>query len=786
MPLGDISDYSPALFVEGARTALRAREEMPWGKIVPEKIFKHFVLPLRVNNENLDGARVLFFDELKDRVSSMSMHDAALEVNHWCHEKVIYTPSDGRTSAPLATVLTAQGRCGEESVFTVTALRAVGIPARQVYTPRWAHTDDNHAWVEVWVDGAWHFIGACEPEAELDMAWFSSTVKRALLMHTKVFGRYQGDEDIINTTNCYTEINVTSNYTPTSRVNIKIVDMNGRAVEGAKVEFKIYNYAELYSAITTKTDLSGRTSATFGRGDIVVWASFEKSFGYSKVTVSENMPEMVITLDHKIGDELYQEIDIVPPIESNVATILTQEKIDYNNWRLSQEDEIREKYVSTFAQKDKSNAKIFQYLAASRGNWREISQYLNTLEPSQKVIGIKLLDLISAKDLRDTPASVLLDHLNGYDQSKDEINLKYVLNPRVSNELLTPWRNIFQVLAEQGLFGEKRPEDVIAFCNGIAIKDEFNPQSIPMCPLGVMQLRTTDSRSREIFFVALCRALNIPARIEEVGGRIQYYENGMWNNVEFSSNTQSNAILPKGTLTLTYDGQRYIDNPKFETHFTIAKIENGSINTLNFRDKEGYEGTVSWKSISREPIILEAGYYMLTTGTRLASGKVLSNVSFFNIKENEESRVKIVMRDDDTELQVIGSMNAESKYLAVSPDSQSQEEVTILHTTGRGYFTLLFVAPNHEPSNHAIRSFLKEEPSTPAIIFFEKQSGFKKFLSSGFPQAPEGVFFGIDSSNAIRNAICKEMKIKNLELPLIVKADTFGRIVSISQGYVIL
>ena len=61
-----------------------------------------------------------------------SLHDAVIEVNHWCHEKVIYTPSDARTSSPLASVKTAYGRCGEESTFTVAALRSVGIPARQL------------------------------------------------------------------------------------------------------------------------------------------------------------------------------------------------------------------------------------------------------------------------------------------------------------------------------------------------------------------------------------------------------------------------------------------------------------------------------------------------------------------------------------------------------------------------------------------------------------------------------------------------------------------------------
>ena len=146
MPLGDITDYSGEFFLENIDYSLKAKEEMPWGKLIPEREFRHFVLPIRVNNENLDHSRKVFYEELKDRVKNLSLHDAVLEVNHWCHEKVVYTPSDARTSSPLASVKTAYGRCGEESTFTVAALRSVGIPARQVYTPRWAHTDDNHAW----------------------------------------------------------------------------------------------------------------------------------------------------------------------------------------------------------------------------------------------------------------------------------------------------------------------------------------------------------------------------------------------------------------------------------------------------------------------------------------------------------------------------------------------------------------------------------------------------------------------------------------------------------------
>ena len=122
MPTGDVTDYTGDYYLENVRLSDQARQEMPWGKEIPDDVFRHFVLPIRVNNENLDDSRRVFYNELKDRVKNLSLHDAVLEVNHWCHEKVIYTPSDARTSSPLASVKTAYGRCGEESTFTVAAL----------------------------------------------------------------------------------------------------------------------------------------------------------------------------------------------------------------------------------------------------------------------------------------------------------------------------------------------------------------------------------------------------------------------------------------------------------------------------------------------------------------------------------------------------------------------------------------------------------------------------------------------------------------------------------------
>ena len=101
MPIGDVTDYPGDYYLENVRLSKQTRDEMPWGKEIPDEVFRHFVLPIRVNNENLDDSRRVFYGELKDRVKGLPMKDAILEVNHWCHEKVVYRPSDARTSSQI-------------------------------------------------------------------------------------------------------------------------------------------------------------------------------------------------------------------------------------------------------------------------------------------------------------------------------------------------------------------------------------------------------------------------------------------------------------------------------------------------------------------------------------------------------------------------------------------------------------------------------------------------------------------------------------------------------------
>lgn len=451
MTPGDIADYSGDFYLNNVRLALQTRENTSWGKNIPDLIFRHFVLPVRVNNENLDNAREVFYNELMPRIKDLSTRDAVLEVNHWCHEKVVYTPSDSRTSAPLATVKTTYGRCGEESTFLVAALRAVGIPARQVYTPRWAHTDDNHAWVEAWVDGKWFFLGACEPEPVLNLGWFNAPASRGMLMHTKVFGAYNGPEDVMKQTANYTEINIIDNYGESALLEVLVKDANNHPVKGANVEFKIYNYAEFYTVARKTTDENGHASLSAGIGDMLVYASQNGRFGFQKASFGKEK-QITVVLDHQPGDNFTLPFNIVPPAEKVNLPEVTDEQRAENTRRMNLEDSIRNAYVNgfptaeqaeTFAKEQSLDPKqTTEFILKSRGNYADIMQFLKNA--SQKNMGLRALELLSTvsdKDLRDTPCTILEDHLYNTDS---KASITEVLAPRIAAEMLTPYRSYLQ------------------------------------------------------------------------------------------------------------------------------------------------------------------------------------------------------------------------------------------------------------------------------------------------------------------------------------------------------
>lgn len=814
MPISDLTDYNGDFWKMNVDESLQCRKEMSWGKTVPDREWYHFVLPVRINNENLDESRRVFFNEIKERVKGLPMKEAALEVNHWCHEKVSYQPSDSRTSAPLSAMRSAIGRCGEESTFCVAAMRSVGIPARQVYTPRWAHTDDNHAWVEVWVDGEWHFLGACEPEAVLDLGWFNAPASRGMLMHTKVFGKYDGPEEKMSQNNCFTEINVTKNYTPTAETKIKVVDTDGMSVQNATVEYKVYNYAEFFSVATKKTDFYGYSTISAGLGDFLVWVSKDDKFGLGKCTVGQDTL-VTITLD-KTNDFIGTfEIDLVPPVERNTIPEQTEKQIKDNKIRFAVEDSIRQAYINTMMtpetalawvkkQNEQLKAEVgaekfetmkldeellAKMLVASRGNHKTLCDFI---EKNRSNDNVRLLATLSAKDLRDVHPAVLADFGNAFG-CEDRMN--YVNCPRISNELLTPWKSFLAGQKELKLMNSD-PEKLAKWVSSnIMIDKNWNPQQLCMSPKSVYEHRVTDVHSRDIFYVAAARSQNIQARIDEVTGKVQYRmpcknegkeacdkaEKHDWVDVYFEGDAKSDATIGQGTLRASYNMGANIEDPKYYSHFSISKLVDCRPQLLNYP-----ENGVTWSSLLKNGTTVDEGQYLLVSGTRMADGSVLCHMEFVPIFNSAITDSKIVMRESEEGVKVIGNFNSENIYC-----DDNEGKKSILSTTGRGYYIIGVIAPVEEPTNHALRdiALLKDELEQwgqKIVLLFKDDEEKARFTNkSEFQNLPNTIVWGTDVNNKIWNEMKEQMKLPHENRPVFLIADTFNRVVFMSQGYTI-
>lgn len=803
MTLPDKLDYPREFYERNVATSLQARRELPWGETVPEREFKHFVLPVRVNNENLDSARWVFYKELKPRVEGLSMKDAILAVNHWCHEKVTYRPSDGRTSSPLSCVSQAIGRCGEESTFTVAALRSVGIPARQIYTPRWAHTDDNHAWVEAWADGKWYFLGACEPEPILNLAWFNSPASRGMLMSTNVVGDYRGPEEVLLRQPLSTRINVTSNYAPTATLPVKVLTADGQPAAGATVNFCIYNYAEYFPAVSKTADSGGNASLDCGLGDMLVWATDGNSFGFAKgnpADFGDGRKPLTVVIDKTPDYNGVFELTLTPPAAGAKLPSVTEAQRNANNLMLAREDSIRSAYEATFATPAQAEAlarelgldpvKLTSVLVESRGNHAMIQHLLSSLPTAMRERALSLLTVVSEKDRRDITPEVIEDALKNTDTTDHPSDFynRYVLSPRIEIEGLRPWRaELRKFFASDRQKYVANPAELVKWVDdNIADATPDNPLRLRISPLSVLTSRRADPLSRNIFFVAAARSLGIPARIDPVTGATQYsVDSSNWVDVKFRNagsmpDATDGTTVSKGALALTFTPEEHVVDPKYYSQFSVSRINSGVPSQLEFDEN----GTVS--SLFATPYQLDPGQYILTSGQRLANGSVLARSEIFTVNPGETSGCELILRQATTQLSVIGALNAENIY----HDLASDADKSLLSTTGRGYYVLGLIRPSHEPSAHAINDISAmadrlEAQGAKIMLLFDNENEAARFNHGLFGRLPDNVVFGIDNGGVSRHDIEQSLHLESPDAPLFVIADTFNRIVWVSTGYTI-
>jgi len=539
---------------------------------------------------------------------------------------------------------------------------------------------------------------------------------------------------------------------------------------------------------------------------MVVWAAQDGEFGYQKLSFGQ-MTDLTIKLDATRGTVYNLDMDITPPPASDNIPPVTDEQRAQNTKLLAIEDSIRNAYVATFITPEQAEVKAKEwgidpvktktYLVASRGNHEVVANFLMQ-HANQSDRAFDLLDALSNKDLRDVSSAVLNDHFDQTDA---------FLSPRVENEMLTPYKGYFSSVfsAEQRAAFKQNPETLVQeVTNHITLSDSLAPQLISISPQGVWVSQLADKRSRDICFVAAARSCGIDARRDYVTGKIQYRQSQEEPYTDVSFEGTQEKSLAKGIIQADYKANSSLTNPKYYSHFTLAEIRNdGFPHLLSYDEGEVDMGQgVSWQNLLQKGVSVDSGYYLLLSGTRLSSGKVLAHLQFLEVNPNETAHTELVMRQEPLNKKPLGHLATELAFIPLRisekgktaatdyfevATSQSKSQ-TLGKSFTKGNYIVAILGVNQEPTNHVLRDIAKlsDQFNKPILFLFPSMDDARKFRPNEFGKLPKNVLYGLDLNKQIRTQIQTNLKLAdNISLPLLVVADAEGSISFETHGYTI-
>ena len=834
MPLSDAFTYDFDLFYRYAAHAAALREQDARCAALPEEMFLHDVAWYRINSEKIVDCRSFFQEQLSPLICGLDTRRAALAVNYWCASQASYEASDERTQSPLSVYRSGSGRCGEESTFLVTALRSVGIPARQVYAPRWAHCDDNHAWVEVCVDGTWHFMGACEPEEVLDRGWFANAATRALLVYARTFTDYGVEDRIMGRDGCVRFLNVTKHYAQTKPLCIRVSDEEGRPVEGASVSIEILNMAEFCSVLTLTTGAEGTVRLSIGLGDVLVRAwkdgqcaeavcaaeerelflklvgswetSRETGFAGETVSAGEKRPAVETPSP-------WRELELRAPKDGAVvwpAPDAAQKAA--GRLRLKEAEAVREKKPEAFraeaAQAAETCPRETDIFLRARGNTARLKEFLDGRDWRHE--RKELLHSLSDKDFRDLDVQTaqeqllhqapLQDRLRPFAEKAKtgesektgaveadarkwravesgaarDIFVRYCLCPRIGREELTAFASAVEAYfteEEKAAFLE-RPERIWEWEQAhIRYLPQEDYDTLRITPPAALRGLWADETGKRTLFVAVCRTLGIPARLNPVTEQAEYWNGNVWMKASGNGEEAADSGSP-ARLTLLTDRE---DQWGYAQTWTIGALSGTGYETLHYEGIQPENGRIV--------LSLKSGDYRLITTNRMPNGSQYASVSCFRLREGEERTLEMKLRRPR-----LADLQMKNPLPAFSLTDREGKQVESASLLIGEKSLLIFVEEGKEPTEHVLNELLSEKErlerlSCRLILAAESPSALSNPLLRHTAEAYERaqVFFDEGLENV--EPVARRMYVDHERLPLLVAVDKAGYGIYACSGY---
>ena len=752
MPYSDIGNYSVEVFADYAEHSVFLWKNDESVRELPEEIFLNYVLYHRVNEEEIAPCRNFFYNQMQGEISQNDKVEAVKDINYWCAKEASYHCTDERTLAAITVFRRGNGRCGEESTFTVNAMRSMGIPARQVYAPRWSHCDDNHAWVEVWIDGVWYFTGACEPEEILNRGWFTNASSRAMMVHSRLFDtEIPKGSTVIGMDGMVMMLNELDRYAQTDTLEVQVVREDGSFAQGVEVFFEVVNYSEFSPIAECKTDEYGKAQLKTGLGSLHIHARDGKTYAEAVVDV-RNTKSVTVCLKEQVVEEGWKSYDMTAPVDTPVNPGMpTPQQKEIGKKRLQEAEEKRLRKISDWVHPD-----------------REV--FLQKEE--HHALREEMLACLTEKDQTDLRADVLEEHLQYAipfaEEMEHPIFVQYVLNPRVEDEVLGRYRKeISDAFTQQEIEEFKENPSYIWDYISKNIKESFENEraSVITTPAASLRLGVASRRSQKVIFVAIARTFGIPARLNPQDQSMEYYKDGIFIPVEAEAEKSCKLILTEqGDIAW-----------KYFQNWSIARFVDGNYISLKLADEV-------WENQKLE-IALEQGQYRILTSNRLPNGNIFVFQYEFGIHKGETKEIQMKLREA-----ILSDML--HSYAIPEFDLYTEDGVAVKASklTEDGKHIMMFLEEGKEPTEHILNEMLDQESifqnyDSQILFVVRSKSALEDRTISKALRAFSNIKIYYDDFTENVNMLGRRMYVDHEKLPLILVTDGALNGIYATSGY---
>ena len=501
----------------------------------------------------------------------------------------------------------------------------------------------------------------------LNKGWFTNASSRAMMVHSRLFDLFPAEgEDVIGKEGAAVMLNQTTRYARVKTVSVKVTDKEGAAVKGAQVQFLVLNMVEYFPIAKAETDEKGTVSLVTGLGSVRVLAFLPGMEGFAQADLDTRAQDEIslILTGETVEAEDWRAVDVIAPVDTPVNPDMpTPEQKAEGTRRLNEANKIRKEKKENWV-----NPELTAFLAGE----------------DEKELRQAMVDVLSEKDHTDCVCNVLEEHLeygkqcakefktksgtgkcgekemNGADrftqgaesanadcsnykaaksaaytratgaESGYNLYINYVLNPRVEDELLRPYRKgiLSFFTEEQKADFRTNPAEIWNYIQAhITAYPDNERETVMETPYECLVSGIGTQRSQKVLFVAIARTLGIPARLNPDNKVMEYWENNQF--VPVLKQQEGGAVL---TLRKEADAVwNYYQN------WTMGRLVGNEYVSLNLTGRSWEENTLE--------LALIPGIYRIITTNRLPNGNQFAWEKTFTIKEGGQREETLRLRE---------------------------------------------------------------------------------------------------------------------------------------------